>query len=338
MNLVFALLLLITNGFFVAAEFALVASKAHRLEEESGDMKRSARAAAAAGKQLSMTLAGAQLGITLCSLGLGALAEPAIAHLFSPLFHDLGLHERASHAVAFVIALIIVVFLHMVVGEMAPKSLAITHPERAALWLALPFSAFNFLARPLLRVLNGTTNGILRLFGIHPQDELAQAHGPEELQMLLEQSREHGTLPAAEHTLLSRMLRLQRTTVQAVMITRPDVLTVTKDAQDRDIEHISHQAGRSRVAVVDEHNTIVGLVHVRDAVRSTTLDQNQTAADLLAPALTLDYTQTVASAVESMRAARSQLAIVANGDIQLGVVGLEDLLEQILGQFDDETD
>jgi CBS domain containing-hemolysin-like protein len=337
-QLICSLLLLATNGLFVAAEFALVASKSHRLEETESDMKRSARAAAAASRQLSLTLAGAQLGITLCSLGLGALAEPAIAHLLQPLFHTIGLHEDASHAIAIVLALLMVVFLHMVIGEMAPKSLAITHPERAALFLALPFTAFNAAAKPLLRFLNGTTNAVLRMFGIHPQDELAQAHGPEELQMLLEQSRKHGTLPDAEHTLLSRMLRLQRTTVLNVMITRPHVLTISSSATDREIERTGYNAGRSRLAVVDEHNSIIGLVHVRDAVRSTTSNQHATAAELLTPVLAIDHTSTVAAAVETMRERRSQLAVVANGDLQLGVVGLEDLLEQILGQFDDETD
>lgn len=330
--------LLALNGFFVAAEFAIVASKSHRLEESFGDARRSARAASHASRNLSLTLAGAQLGITLCSLGLGALAEPAIAALFEPVFHELGMNDHANHAIAFMLSLCIVVFLHMVVGEMAPKSWAITHPERSALLLALPFAAFNTLAGPLLRFLNGTTNAVLRIFDIHPQNELAQAHGPEELQMLLEQSRKHGTLPEGEHTLLSRMLRLQRTTVQNVMIARPDVLTIPRATTDREMEHVSHDAGRSRLAVVDDQNRIIGLVHVRDAVRSTTANESKTAADLATPVLTLDHTQTVAAAVETMRERRSQLAVVANGDIQLGVVGLEDLLEQILGQFDDETD
>jgi CBS domain containing-hemolysin-like protein len=336
--LIASFVLLALNGFFVAAEFALVASKAHRLEEASQNARRSARAAAGAIRNLSLTLAGAQLGITLCSLGLGALAEPALASLFEPVFHDIGLNDHANHAVAFVLSLCIVVFLHMVIGEMAPKSWAITHPERSALLLALPFTAFNTLAGPLLRFLNTSTNAVLRLFDIHPQDELAQAHGPEELQMLLEQSREHGTLPEGEHTLLSRMLQLQSTTVQDVMISRAQVFTVPFTATDREIERASFEVGHSRLAVTDEGGMIAGFIHVREAVRSTTLDQNCTAMTLHTPMLTLDHEQSVAAAVELMREARSQIAVVANDDHQLGVVALEDLLEQILGQFDDETD
>jgi CBS domain containing-hemolysin-like protein len=336
--LVASVLLLALNGFFVAAEFALVASKAHRLEDASENARRSARAAANATRNLSFTLAGAQLGITLCSLGLGALAEPAIASLFEPVFHDLGLNDHANHAVAFVLSLCIVVFLHMVVGEMAPKSWAITHPERSALLLALPFTAFNTLAGPLLRFLNASTNAVLRIFDIHPQDELAQAHGPEELQMLLEQSREHGTLPEGEHTLLSRMLRLQSTTVQNVMIERSDVFTIPSTATDREIEQASFEVGHSRLAVTNDTGNIMGFIHVREAVRSTTLGQNCSAMTLHTPMLVIDHTQSVASAVELMREQRAQIAVVTDRDRQLGVVALEDLLEQILGQFDDETD
>lgn len=336
--LLIAILLLALNGFFVAAEFALVASKAHRLEDEaeSGDL--SSRAAARASRQLSLTLAGAQLGITLCSLGLGAIAEPAIAHLLYPIFHAVGMGSHASHAVAFVISLMIVVFLHMVVGEMAPKGWAITHPERSARLLALPFAAFNYLAKPLLVALNGTSNAILRLFKIQPANEVANVHGPDELRLLLEQSRSLGTLSDSEHTMLSRMLRLQRTTVADVMIPRNKVISVPLRATDREIEQKAHETGRSRLAVINQDDSIVGLVHVRDAVRSSTHRQNKTAEQLLSDVHVVRSDETIAAAVESMRAHRSQLALVKNDQVQLGVVALEDLLEEVLGQFEDETD
>lgn len=342
MNTIYALaasmLLLALNGFFVAAEFSIVASKAHRLEDEAQSGTRSSRAAAMMSKRLSLTLAGAQLGITLCSLGLGALAEPAIAEILSPLIHDLGASNKVSHLIAFVISLALVVFLHMVAGEMAPKSWAITHPERSARLLALPFALFNSLAKPLLQVLNNITNAVLGLFRIRAADELASAHGPEELRLLLEQSKAHGTLPEGEHTLLSRMLRLQRTTVRNVMVKRADVVTVLHTAKDEEIETVARQSGRSRIAVVDSTGTIIGLVHVREAVRSSTLHQGKTARDLMSQPFSVEIDQTVAGAVETMQAHRSQLAVVHAEEKQTGVVGLEDLLEQILGQFDDETD
>src|SRR4051794_17511544 len=193
--LLVSVLLLALNGFFVAAEFALVASKRYRLEQTAAGGGRAARAALDGVRQLSLMLAGAQLGITLCTLGLGALAEPAIAHVIDPLLHAVGLPEQVSYGIAFGLALALVTFLHMVVGEMAPKSWAITDPQRSALLLAIPFRAFTRLIRPVLTALNGAANASLRLVKVTPVDELAQAHGPDELRMLIESSREHGTLP-----------------------------------------------------------------------------------------------------------------------------------------------
>jgi CBS domain containing-hemolysin-like protein len=168
--LVISVGLLAGNGFFVAAEFALVASRRHRLEQAAETGSRAAAAAWAGSRQLSLMLAGAQLGITVCSLGLGALAEPALAHLLDPAFTALGLPAATAHAVAFLLALAIVVFLHMVVGEMAPKSWAISHPERSALLLALPFRAYTLAVRPALRALNAMANAELRAVKVTPQD------------------------------------------------------------------------------------------------------------------------------------------------------------------------
>ena len=151
-------------------------------------------------------LAGAQLGITLCSLGLGALAEPALAHLLEPALHAVGLPALVGHAIAFVVALAVVTFLHLVIGEMMPKSWAITHPERSAALLALPFRAFARVAGPALRLLNALANAALKPFGVRPPDELSQAHGPAEMQMLLDRSRAEGLLEAEQTDLLSSVL------------------------------------------------------------------------------------------------------------------------------------
>jgi len=337
--LVISVILLALNGFFVAAEFALVASKRHRLEEAAAAGNRSARAAIAGVSELSLMLAGAQLGITLCTLGLGSLAEPAVASLLHPLFELAHVPERAGQVIALIIAVAVIALLHVLLGEMAPKSWAISNPERSALALALPFRAFTYVFRPLLIVLNWLANLCVRLAKVTPQNELANAHGPDELRLLIESSREHGTLDEPEHNLLTAMLALQNTTVAQVMTPIAQLATVPAAASARDVELTSRREGRSRLAVVSSGTTICGIVHVRDAARATTSGGTTLrASDLMTAPLELAASTPVATAIRTMRDQRSQLAVVRDEDRPVGVVALEDLLEEVIGEFDDETD
>jgi CBS domain containing-hemolysin-like protein len=283
-------------------------------------------------------LAGAQLGITLCSLGLGALAEPAIEHLLSPLLHALGLPDVPSHIIAFLVALIIVTFLHLVLGEMMPKSWAITHPERSAILLALPFRAFTRIVRPGLYALNGLANLALRTVGVHAPDQLAQAHGPQEMNILLERSEAEGLIGAEQTALLTSMLRLQEKTVADVLIPDDQLVTASPGASAPEIEDASRRSGRSRLAVVGSDGRIAGVVHVREAVRAATAGRDVTAAELMEPPFVLAAGVPVTDAVNRMRAGRAQLAMVTRDGLRVGFVALEDLLEQVIGEFDDETD
>jgi CBS domain containing-hemolysin-like protein len=339
MTALWVTLLLAGNAFFVAAEFALVASKRHRLEQAAAGGSRAARAALAGTRELSMMLAGAQLGITLCSLGLGALAEPALEHLLDPALHALGLPDMASHVIAFLLALAVVTFLHLVLGEMMPKSWAITHPERSAMLLALPFRAFTKVAGPALWVLNALANAALRPFGVRPQDQLAHTHGPAEMRILLDRSEAEGLIEADQSELLTSMLGLGATTVRDVAHPADRLVTVPATASAHDVELASLAGGRSRLAVVSpDGGDVVGVVHVRDAVRATTAGRQATAAELMDPAFRLDARVSVVEAVAAMRAGRAQLAMVTEPGLAAGFVALEDLLEQVIGRFDDETD
>ncbi|MGZ0148300.1 hemolysin family protein [Kribbella sp. WER1] len=337
--LIISVVLLALNGFFVAAEFALVASKRHRLEELAASGSRSARAAIAGVSELSLMLAGAQLGITLCTLGLGSLSEPAVAHLLQPLFELAHIPEDVGHVIALIIAVGGIGLLHVLLGEMAPKSWAISNPERSALILALPFRGFTYVFRPLLSVLNWIANLCVRLVGVTPQNEIANAHGPDELRLLIESSREHGTLEEPEHELLTAMLALQNTTVGQVMTPIAQLSTVLATASAREVELTSRREGHSRLAVVNGSAGICGIVHVRDAARATTAgDTTSRASDLMMAALELGDKTPVATAIRIMRDERSQLAVVCGGEQAIGVVALEDLLEEVIGEFDDETD
>ena len=337
--LIISVLLLALNGFFVAAEFSLVASKRYRLEQAAESGSRSARAAIAGVSELSVMLAGAQLGITLCTLGLGALSEPAIADLLHPLFELAHVPEGLGHVIALIIAIAGIALLHVLLGEMAPKSWAISNPERSALILAIPFRAFTWVFRPLLLVLNWLANLCVRLVGVTPQNELANAHGPDELRLLIESSRQHGTLEAPEHALLTAMLALQNTTVAQVMTPISQLSTIPAAASAREVELTSRREGRTRLAVVSSGTTICGVVHVRDAARATTSgDTTLHASDLMTAPLELPAGTPVATAIRTMRDQRSQLAVVREGEQAVGVVALEDLLEEVIGEFEDETD
>jgi len=340
MNVVWVTLLLAGNAFFVAAEFALVASKRHRLEQAAASGSRRARAALDGTRELSVMLAGAQLGITLCSLGLGALAEPALEHLLGPALAAAGLPEVASHVIAFLLALLVVTFLHLVIGEMMPKSWAITDPERSAMLLALPFRAFTRVVGPALRFLNVLANAALKPFGVHPQDQLAQAHGPAEMRILLDRSEAEGSIAAEQTQLLTSMLELGSLTVRDLLIPADQLVTVPDSADAAEIELASMASGRSRLAVTSPSsgNEAVGVVHVREAVRAATAGVAVTAAELMDPVFDLDAEVGVVDAVTAMRAGRAQIAIVTSGGAQIGFVALEDLLEQVIGRFDDETD
>jgi hypothetical protein len=213
---------------------------------------RRARHALAGLRELTIMLAGAQLGITMCSLGLGAVAEPAVARIIeSALGEWFTLSDTASHVIAFTIALSIVVFLHMVVAEMAPKSWAIAHPEKSSLLLARPFRLFALVFRPVILLLNGLANGVVRLVGVEPQDERAMAHSPSDLLLLIEESAGRGGIAAEEHELLARSLELSGLTAADAMTPRRDIVAVAATATAERAgrggpSHRSHPGDRPR--------------------------------------------------------------------------------------------
>ncbi len=337
--LMISLVLLAGNACFVAAEFALTAAKRYRLEEDAAAGNRAARAAIRGIDQLSLMLAGAQLGITLCTLGLGALAEPAVAHLIDPLLHATGLPSQVSYGIAFVISLLLVVLLHMVVGEMAPKSWALVHPERSARLLALPFGWFTRMTRWILVALNGFTNRLLRLVKVEPRDTADQIYLPEDLRLLVRESGEHGTLAQGQQRLLTRMLALQNTTLARVMVPRDQTLTVSTSDTAAAVEDVSRMCGRSRFPVIDSNGDAIGLVHIRDVVRATAAGHEATAHDLMTEPLRLPVGQPIAKTLTALRQARAQLALVIDeAGTWLGIATMEDVLEELIDEFDDETD
>ncbi|TCP54243.1 CBS domain containing-hemolysin-like protein [Tamaricihabitans halophyticus] len=315
------------SAFFVAIEFALVAARRHRLAE-AAETSLSARAALKSARDVSMLLAGSQLGITLCTLAIGAITKPAVHHMLTPVLEDTGLPAATSTVVAFVLSLLIVTFLHLVVGEMAPKSWAIAHPEKSAQLLAIPMRMFMWLTRPLLVALNGMANWCLHRIGVQPVDELTSGRNPDDLRHLLEHSTKAGTLDAQRHQQLTTALDLHSRPVRDITQPRQELASVSPADTVERIQAASRDSGHLRLVVLDGEQP-VGVVHVRD---SLTQAPEVTAAALLQPALNLPASTPLHTALQTMRRRRNHLALVySDTDNELlGLITLQDVLNQLL--------
>ncbi|WP_242887383.1 CNNM domain-containing protein [Actinomadura litoris] len=333
------LALLAGNGFFVATEFALVAARRPRLERAAARGSRAAGAAVAGISELSLTLAGAQLGITMCSLGLGLVSEPVFAGTLAPLFHAAGLPSGGAHAVAFVLALGLVTFLHMVVGEMAPKSWAIAGPERSATILGLPFRAFTALVRPVLAVLNGATNLLLRAVGVAPDGSREVSRTPEQLRRIAEESRRLGLIEEADLSLLTAALDAPRAPLAELVIPVAEIVSVPASASPQDVLDTAVRTGCTRIMVrgdafPGEAPAARGearMVHVRDAYVARARGRDTTAGELAHPVPALPVGTPVGRAVAVLRDHHSRLGVATAPDGRVvGLINLDDLLTTLL--------
>lgn len=315
------------SAFFVAVEFAALAAKRHRLEG-AAPTSRAARAALRNSSELTLLLAGSQLGITACTLALGAISKPAVHYWLTPLFETWGLPLVAADVVGFVLALLIVTFLHLVVGEMAPKSWAIAHPERSATLLALPMRAFMALFRPLLRALNQAANRLVRRVGVEPVDEIAVGHSPDALRHLVEHSANVGALDASFSAQISVALELERLTVGELVEPDTPLAVVPTTATVGDVREATRRTGHLRILLGDGKR-ITDVVHVRDTL---TAPDEASAAPSARPVFAMAADTTVYTALTAMRETRTHLAVVTDGDRILGVITLADVLRRLFPQ------
>ncbi|MFC6878993.1 MULTISPECIES: hemolysin family protein [Actinomadura] len=323
------LALLAGNGFFVASEFALVAAKRPRLERAAAEGSRSAASAVAGIRELSLMLAGAQLGITMCSLGLGLVSEPVIADTLVPLFHAVGVPSAAAHPVAFVLALAVVTFLHMVVGEMAPKTWAIARPERSATVLAPTFRAFTAVVRPVLAALNASTNLLLRMVGVRPGDAVSVSRTPEQLRSLAVESRRLGLIGEADLSLLTAALDAPRAPLADLVIPVGDIVSVAPAASPQEVIDTAARTGRTRIMLRGPGRP--RMVHVRDAYLARARGRPTPAGALAHAVPALDIGTQVGDAVGTLRAGHSHLGLVTGEDGRpAGLVSLDDLLTTLL--------
>lgn len=333
-----AVLLLLANAFFVWAEFAVVASRRTHMEALAAAGSRRAGSVLRAMDDLNFVLAGAQLGITMASLGLGFVAEPAIAHLLeAPLAPA---PEALADALEVGLALALVVGAHMVVSEMVPKNVAIAEPERSALFVALPFRAYTVLFRPAIAALNGIANGLLRLLR-QPVAPEEQVHTADEISAMLEASGAEGVIDPFEHRLLSRILALRDLDARAAMVPRPDVLAVAVSATVGEIADLVVETGHSRLPVYRETlDDVVGFVHVKDLLGvEPAAWQRPLPLSLVRDVLVVPESRSLLHVLTDMRTGRAHVAVVVDehGGVE-GVLTLEDVLEELVGDIRDEYD
>lgn len=334
--IVLSIALLVGNGFFVLAEFALVSSRRAAIEIAAADGRTGARTTLRAMERVSLMMAGAQLGITLCSLGLGALGEPAVAHLLEPLFHAVDVPDALLHVVSFAVAMTIVVFLHMVVGEMFPKNLALADPERAALLFGPPMYAIAWVLRPVLWLLNGMANLVLKMLRVQPQDEVSSTFTADEVGDYLEESREEGLLEDHEHRLMAGAVGAHSATAADVLVDLDDIVVLGPHPTRADAEAACVEHGFSRFPVVDGSGRWIGYIHVKD-VLDVPADRGDVPLpeSMVRPLATVSLTDAVRGVLGRMQGSESHMAMVTDGDRMVGAAMLEDVVELLVGQVSD---
>ena len=332
-----AIFLLFANSFFVGAEFALISARRSQIEPRAQAGSRMARTTLHAMENVSLVMAGAQLGITICSLGLGAVGEPAVAHLLEPGFHALGVPDQLLHPVAFTVAMTIVVYLHVVLGEMVPKNIAIAGPERSALLLGPPMMGVVTVLRPVITALNAVANATLRAIRVEPRDEVSSAYTREEVAAMVEESRGEGLIEEDEYDRLAGALGFTEKAVEAVLM-RPETLaTVPRGATVADVEALCAATGFSRFPVVADDGDLLGYLHIKDVLESDESRRQRVVDDKwirpFAPVLATDLLH---DALESLQRRGAHLARVVDAEGRLlGLATLEDVIEELVGEIRD---
>lgn len=336
--LVVAVLLLAANAFFVGAEFALISARRTQIEPRVAAGSRSARITLRAMENVTVVMAGCQLGITAASLGLGAIGEPAVAHLIEPGFHALGLPDALLRPVAFVLALSIVVYLHVVLGEMVPKNLALATPERAALALGPPMMAIVFVIKPVVVTLNAIANAALRLVRIEPRDEVSSTFTRDEVAAMVDESLNEGLLEGEEADRLAGALGFTDKRVTEVLLPRDTLVCVDRGAVTDDVEALCAQTGFSRFPVTNGDGDLVGYLHIKDVLDAQSDGEDESVIEdkWLRPLATVRPTDKLYDALSALRRRGAHLArVVADDGTVLGLVTLEDVIEELVGEIQD---
>ena len=323
--------LLLVNAFFVGAEFAIISARRSSIEPRAQAGSRAAKTVLWAMEHVSLMLACAQLGITVASISLGVVAEPAIAHALEPIMVSLGLPESAAHAFALIIALTIIVSLHVIIGEMVPKNAAVANPDRAALLLGPPLVVIARMLRPIIAALNWAANCIVRLLGVEPRDEVASAFTADEVQSIVERSSAEGTLDDTSG-LLAGAIEFSEHAAEDVMVPLGAVVSAPAGVSVEALEALAVQTGFSRFPVVNG-DAFVGYLHIKDTLFSRPTEREEPIHSWRVRDLpVVGASDEVEDVLALMRRSGAHIALVVGTDGPVGLAFLEDIIEELVGE------
>ncbi|MEU7581215.1 hemolysin family protein [Streptomyces sp. NPDC041068] len=331
-QLLIGLATLVVNAFFVGAEFALISVRRSQIEPYAEEGDKRAKSVLWGLQHVSALLAAAQLGITLCTLVLGIVAEPAIAHLLEPAFDAVGVPHGLVHPISFVIALTVATYLHMLLGEMIPKNIALAEPVRSALLLGPPLVALARALRPVIFAINAFANGLLKLLRVEVRDEVSASFSDDELARMVKDSSDAGLIDDRAQERLHDALELGRRPVRDVVLPLEDVVYARVGVTPEQLEQLSAESGFSRFPVVDDGRRIVGYLHVKDALDRAPRDLPFRVPDMRKIAQVREATP-LDDVLTAMRGSRTHVAAVLGSDGRLaGMVTMEDVLRELFGQ------
>lgn len=339
-NIIIVILLVFMNGFFVATEFAMVKVRKSRIETLVHEGNRSAKFTEKVVNDLNSYLSACQLGITLASLGLGWIGEPAVADILMPLFHLINIPESAIHSISFVLGFAIITAFHIVLGELAPKSIAIISAEKIAIYTALPLIMFYKLTYPIMWTFNHSTNLVLRIFHVSQIEEHEAAHTDEEIRLLVEDSYKHGLIDKTELTFVDNIFDFSEKTVKEIMIPRTDMECISVDDTFNEIIETTLEEQFTRYPVYRESkDNIIGFIHIKDLYEQKIHGNNQNIEGIIREIKFVPESLSISELLKTFKKEKAQIAIII--DEYGGTAGLatiEDILEEIVGEIQDEFD
>ncbi|AGF57358.1 CBS domain containing-hemolysin-like protein [Clostridium saccharoperbutylacetonicum] len=338
-NVIIVIFLVFMNGFFVATEFAMVKVRKSRVETLALDGNKNAKYTLKIVKDLNSYLSACQLGITLASLGLGWVGEPAFADMLRPLINLFNLPEITLHSIAVVLGFSIITALHIVLGELVPKSLAIISAEKIALYTALPLIGFYKITYPIMWSFNHSTNLVLKIFGISQVDEHEAAHTDEEIKLLVEDSYKHGLIDQTELTFVDNIFDFSEKTVREIMIPRTDMACVfIEDSFEEIIKYVLEEQLTRYPICKDSKDNVIGFIHIKDLFKLK-IEGNENIEGIIREIKFVPESLSISELFTAFKEEKAQMAIIIDefGGTS-GLVTTEDILEEIVGEIQDEFD